>query len=342
MLAYAFKAIEKSNFEDLAGEEFDNIHNLFAAILSSGIGWQLKHGLYKEYIGYTDSLGTIRGKINIQESIRKKAANSNEIVCDFDEYSENNIYNQILKTTALVLIKSNDVKDEYRDALKKEMLYFSNVNFIDPFSINWSTLRFHRNNQSYQILISLCQLIIEGLLMTSENGGYKLLNFVDQRGMNILYEKFILEYYRKEFAGKLSANPSQISWVLDDEERTFLPVMQTDITLSKKNDILIIDAKYYGSIMQSKYENVYTQNSGNLYQMFTYVKNKEASLKDVSHRVAGLVLYAATDEERLPDNTYKMSGNEISVSTLDLGTDFKDIKKKLNGIVEKFFGIENL
>ena len=29
-------------------EEFDNIHNLFSAILSRGISYQLKQGLYKE------------------------------------------------------------------------------------------------------------------------------------------------------------------------------------------------------------------------------------------------------------------------------------------------------
>ena len=35
---------------DVKKEEFENIHNLFAAILAKGIGQQLKQGLYREYL----------------------------------------------------------------------------------------------------------------------------------------------------------------------------------------------------------------------------------------------------------------------------------------------------
>ena len=50
MLAYAFEILNQGGYEDIAVEEFDNIHNLFAAILAKGIGRQLKQGLYREYI----------------------------------------------------------------------------------------------------------------------------------------------------------------------------------------------------------------------------------------------------------------------------------------------------
>lgn len=50
MLAYAFEILNQGGYEDIAVEEFENIHNLFAAILAKGIGRQLKQGLYREYI----------------------------------------------------------------------------------------------------------------------------------------------------------------------------------------------------------------------------------------------------------------------------------------------------
>ena len=46
----------------------------------------------------------------------------------------------------------------------------------------------------------------------------------------------------------------------------------------------------------------------------------------------GMLLYAGTDEEILPDNTYKMSGNTIGVGTLDLNQDFRLIKEQLDDI----------
>ena len=53
-----------------------------------------------------------------------------------------------------------------------------------------------------------------------------------------------------------------------------------------------------------------------------------------------MLLYAKTDEAVLPNNSYKMSGNTISVKTLDLDCDFSEIANQLNKIVESHFGLE--
>lgn len=50
-----------------------------------------------------------------------------------------------------------------------------------------------------------------------------------------------------------------------------------------------------------------------------------------------MLLYAATDEAVQPDNSYQMSGNRISVKTLNLNCEFKEIASQLNEIVEKHF-----
>ena len=45
-----------------------------------------------------------------------------------------------------------------------------------------SAIRFQRNNNTYRMLISLCQLILEGMLMTTQDGEYKLASFVMNSG----------------------------------------------------------------------------------------------------------------------------------------------------------------
>ena len=117
---------------------------------------------------------------------------------------------------------------------------------------------------------------------------------------------------------------------------TMLPVMQSDIMLTRGNEVLIIDAKYYTHTTQTQYD-VHTLHSGNLYQIFTYVKNKEAEFGNEPHQVSGMLLYAATDEAIQPDNRYRMSGNQISVKTLDLNRNFSEISAQLNRIVEDHF-----
>ena len=77
----------------------------------------------------------------------------------------------------------------------------------------------------------------------------------------------------------MKATASQIPWALDDGVGIYLPVMQSDITLTQGNRVLIIDAKYYTRTMQTQYD-VHTLHSANLYQIFTYVKNRDTEFGD--------------------------------------------------------------
>ena len=116
------------------------------------------------------------------------------------------------------------------------------------------------------------------------------------------------------------------------------PGLDTDITLTYGHQVLIIDVKYYRWTIQTSY-GVQTLHSGNLYQIFTYVKNKEAQLSGTGCKVSGMLLYAKTNEELVPDNVYQMSGNQISVKTLDLNHEFSEIEKQLKQIVKDHFRI---
>lgn len=199
MLSYVFSTLNQSNYRDLATEEFENIHNLFAAILAKGISLQLKQGLCREYLKQKENLTVMCGKIDMPGTIKNKIARKQILTCEFDELSENNLLNQILKTTVMLLLYHAKVDVDRKGDLKKEMLFFSNVDTIEPSSIKWSSIRFQRNNQTYRMLISICQLIIEGMLLTTSQGENKLATFMDEQRMCRLYEKFILEYYSKEF-----------------------------------------------------------------------------------------------------------------------------------------------
>ena len=83
---------------------------------------------------------------------------------------------------------------------------------------------------------------------------------------------------------------------------------------------------------------VLTQQSHNLYQIFTYVKNKEAELANIPHKkVTGMLLYVRADETIQPDHTYSMSGNRISGKTLNLNRSFDRIAEQLNEIAQAYF-----
>ena len=333
MLAYAFQVLNEDGYRNVATEQFNNVAELCAAILTKGVSLQLKRGLGRDYISETETLSGLRGKIDITESIKTQTMLRRQMVCTYDEFSVNTYMNRIIKTTMLKLLHA-DIDKARKKEIRKLLVFFDEVQELDVHTINWSQ-QYSRNNQTYRMLVSICYLVLKGLLQTTTDGSTKLMQFVDEQRMCRLYEKFILEYYRKEHP-EITANASQIPWQLDDDFSDMLPVMQTDIMLSQGAKVLIIDAKYYEHTTQTQYDK-HTLHSNNLYQIFTYVKNKEYELREEQHEVAGMLLYAKTEEEIQPDQKYKMSANRISVRTLDLNLDFSEIRKQLDGIVEEYF-----
>ncbi len=335
MLTYAFQVLKQSNYDEIMAEEFENIEDLFAAILAKGVAQQLKQGLYREYISRCENLSVMRGKLDIYWTINNKLQRKQMLSCEYDELSVNNLFNQILKTTAVLLLSQLSQNAKHRTALKKTMLFFNEVDLIDPSCIQWNRLRYQRNNHSYKMLLNICYFILDGLLLSTDKGEYKMATFLDEQHMSRLYEKFVLEYFRYHHPD-LQAAASQVTWNIDDGVIDFLPIMKTDITLRNDEKVLIIDTKYYSHILQvhDQYDSR-TLHSNNLYQIFTYVKNQDSGN---TGNVSGMLLYAKTEETIIPDCDFQMNGNKISVKTLDLNIAFPLIAAQLDRIASSYFG----
>jgi len=327
MLSYAFQALREAGFDNVASEDFDSIHDLFAAILARGVGMQVKRGLYRDYIQKEEALAGLRGQIKVAETIRQHTQSQGKLVCSYDEFSPDSPHNQALKSVMLLLLRHGDVKPENKKALGKLLLHFAGVTDVAPAAIQWHALKCHRNNASYRMLLGICRLTVKGLLLTTEAGMHRLAAWLQDEEMHRLYERFVLSYYSRhhpEFLPKAAF----IDWdIPDDEKSVYLPVMKSDITLQSGDRRLIIDTKYYSRTMQfnALYDSR-TYISSNIYQVYTYVKNSD---KGSTGNVAGVLLYAKTNETVTPDEDMIIGGSRISFKTLDLNRDWNAITDQL-------------
>lgn len=333
MLAYAFHLLKDGAYVRCATEVFDNTAELMASILNKGIAIQLKRGLERDYRGITESTKSLRGKINLSDSIRTQAPRRQELVCEYDVFDENSYRNRILKTTVNLLLRQS-IKPELKKSLRKLMFFFRDIEELPLNQINWQ-LHYNRNNQSYQLLIGICHLIIKGLLQTESDGSVKIRSFLDEQSTCRLYEKFILNYFRREHP-ELRTSSEQIPWAMTGERNPFLPIMQSDVVLRSGKRTLIIDAKYYRKNIQSRYKDSYKIHSGNLYQIYTYVDNYRKQHPD--EEVSGMLLYARTDAQLQPDAVFPLHRVPVSVRTLDLNLEFRDIAAQLDSIAEVLKG----
>ena len=137
MLSYAFQILNEQSYKSIATEQFHNTADLMAAILSKGIATQIKCGLGKEYILRTEALSSLRGKMDITESIKTQTILKKQMRCIYDEFSFNGTKNRIIKSTLELLLKS-DIPKYRKKELRKQLIFFSEVENRDLHSVNWN------------------------------------------------------------------------------------------------------------------------------------------------------------------------------------------------------------
>ena len=95
-----------------------------------------------------------------------------QLICEYDDFSVNTTMNRIIRSTVDLLLRSDISKDRKKE-LKKLMVYFGDVEPIDLHTVNWN-IRYNRNNQTYHMLISVCWMVVKGLLQTNSDGSTRL------------------------------------------------------------------------------------------------------------------------------------------------------------------------
>ncbi len=327
MLSYAFTALQKDEYRKCGDESFENIYDLLSAILVIGVNNQIRKGISRNYNEVTEGLRTVKGRIEIGEVIKVQSVSRGYLICTHDEFNVDERRNRIIKATLLLLLRT-DIPRTRRKEIRNALSFFAEVADVDINCLDWN-IRYGRNDSSYRMLIEICRLIINGLIQNHE-GKAVLLDFLDERTLCSLYEKFILGYFQKEHPD-LGASAALISWDAEGEDLSFLPTMRSDITLEYENQVLIIDAKYYANIYGNYYEKR-SWHSNNIYQIYAYVKNKKISVHPGTS-VSGMLLYAGTDENVVPQS-YLLGKDEISINILDLNADFSVIRNQLDSIAE--------
>ena len=334
MLAYAFRAIKAKSISRVGRENFDNLHDLLAEILIRGMNSQIKRGLHQDYLSRTEELSTVRGRIDIAQTVNRRAHSRGRVVCNFDEYLPDTPHNQALKSAISLLIRRGNISRARQVSLRRLLPYLEDVALVPPTSVRWDELHYHRANASYRLLLGVCELIVLGLLPNEDDGDMKLESWFSDEAMSTLYERFLREYFVLHHP-ELSPSALLIDWAVSDGIASGLhqlPKMRTDLTLRKGANRLIIDAKYYGKSMQTnRFSAKSTVNSANLYQILTYVKNEDVKQ---TGNVAGLLLYAKTDGFEQPELDVVVQGSRIGAQTLDLNKPWVEVRAQLDALVQ--------
>ena len=143
MLSYAFRVLNPQGYKQVSVEEFDNVSDMLASILSKGVSVQIKRGVGRGYLERTEPLCSPRGRFELSESIKTNSLYKKNLVCSYDAFSENIYMNRIIKSTMELLLRSDITKSRKKE-LRRLLVFFGEVESLDINNINWN-MHYNRN-----------------------------------------------------------------------------------------------------------------------------------------------------------------------------------------------------
>lgn len=340
MFSYIWDKAENIDFTYLNDNDDFDSSNILARLFLENIKEIKKRGLYKEYKEKNEELRGIKAKIDFKESINKMSFENAKAVCIYDELEENNLINQIIKTTAFKLYNSLDINEKNKKDLNSVLLYFNKVDIIEIKDKSFN-IRFNRNNYYTYYMLMICKLIYESTMLSEEKGKYKFINILDDnKRMHQIFELFVYKFYYKEQKEYRVYYQKTVDWNLYSGNKSIMPRMSLDIVLENKESTIIIDTKYYSDFAEKTFYGQ-EQNkkfiSGNLYQMYAYLNNYKTQ-----NKLRGILLYPvpySMDEisekyeiDTLGSNTINKS--LLQIKTVNLSNNWERIKEELIDIIK--------
>jgi len=334
LLCYAWNRLEESDTTDLSRLDSNKSVDLLAKVLNTGTQRLIKRGLDRQYIPQSETLRTVRGRIDMQESVRRFLPRQGKLQCTFDDFRHDVLHNQIIKSTLRRLASTPSIHKNLAADLMRTFRRLPEVSEVHLRSGLFKRVQLHRNNAHYSFLLHICELALECMLMDEKSGHYRFRDFVrDENKMPLLFQHFVRNFYDKE-QNKFKVSGKNINWdasALSEERKDdldFVPRMETDIFLKSDDRVLIVDTKFYKEVFATRYEGTDKFKSGHLYQLYAYLNNYKSEDGIIPE---GLLLYPQTSQA--VNRSFKIQDFPVHIRTINLQQGWNQIHEDLLSFV---------
>ena len=329
LFCYAWDRFEESKVVDVGGVDSPELVDLLAIVLSSGLKRLIRMGIDRGYVVVKEDSSVLRGRVNINQSMRLKFQRALKLHCEFDEFQLDILTNQILKATTTRLLRVASIDSKVARELRTLSRVFDSVSELKLSKQIFRQVQIHRNNAFYDFLMKVCELLYDTTLPEKGGDVYRFFDILrDEDKMAMVFENFVRNFLKLE-QNEFSVSSVNMNWdaKYDEGQPEILPQMELDIHLAKKNKRIIIDTKYYFEALQfGRYKK--TIRSPNLYQLFSYLKNSEAREPASAYSDAeGILLYPAVGNKIKFGAT--IQGHHVRVLTVNLDQPWQQIRSDL-------------
>ena len=322
MLSYTKNLDIKTNDNAKLSTEKNPFIEILIREFATSLFEALKRLTPKRYIREEENLNYLKGKIKFSENIRYNCTNQAKFYCEYDEFLQNNLLNQLFLfvSTCLYNISNNS---NNKKTLKFIINYYSDISFVrfDKFKVR--KIKLTRNQELFKKSFNLAKMFVEQTSVDLSKNKFENITLVWD--MNKLFEEFIFELIKRKIP-ECSPIAQKTKRLLRSTQET---KRDTKVDILIQHPQIIIDTKY------KKFTNFDDISSADIYQVTTYC---------LLHNYKRAILLYPQYDKKAPDiYDYQLNCAEnnyhIDFCTVNLkNNDLKD-KEVQNSIIGKIKSI---
>lgn len=285
----------------------------FAAAARRAFSRGLLHGYRTE----EDSLHTVRGRIRIDDQIRRRFGIPVPLEVRYDDFTVDVLANRLVKAAALRLLGLR-IHTPSWVKLADVLSNLEDVRLVEFSSGALPEVRFDRLNEHYREVVELSRLILRHTSIETRRGSVRATGFLVD--MNVVFQEFVTRALRRE---------------LGLSERTFpsdkrIPEIWLDEgdSVRLKPDLTWWDGRECTFVGDAKYKKVKDDRVPNadLYQLLAYAT--------ALNLPGGLLVYAKGEDAEVV-HCVRHAGKRLEVSALDLSGSIDDIHARIGDLASR-------
>jgi 5-methylcytosine-specific restriction enzyme subunit McrC len=180
---------------DIKIESIDDFYDRIVSILAQRVIDRARKGLYRNYISESDDLPYVRGSINVLGAALNGVCGIPRIPCSYEEHTADLKDNRILFWTLNQVRRQAISREKVRSELDRARRALAGTISPECFSPKDCVQEFyHRLNDDYKPMHSLCRFILEQTGPGIESGDRNFMPF--EVNMPRLFESFVAEWLR--------------------------------------------------------------------------------------------------------------------------------------------------
>jgi 5-methylcytosine-specific restriction enzyme subunit McrC len=303
-----------------------NVYEIFIYIYIQKVRELVKKGLRSTYIPTENNVPFYKGKLNVNEQIKRNAAHKERFFVGYDEFQLNRSENKLIKSTLLFLQKISRSSENVRE-IRKLLLSFEMVEPSSDYVNDFSRVVINRTTKDYEIILQWSKVFLLKQSFTTFSG--------DANNVNALLfpmEKVFESYVAKHLKKSLSDLPWHVStqdrgyYLFDQPSRKF--ALRPDIVITRNDDSkIILDTKWKSLVGNPRVN--YGISQSDMYQMYAYSKKYRTSEIWLLYPMTGEMMDANLHFESIKNGVLETQVRLFFVDITKIDESLDELKEKL-------------